>query len=164
MVALLALLLTACTVTVRPGPVQLSGQVRFGIEVSSIIQMFEPTRGAGATYYVGEDIAFRVLTAQDGYLTLSAIDPDGTVYTFARNLYVRGGQVQILAGPDSRSVFSLVPPRGFHRVRAAFTPTPTGGSVVYRGVFGEGQWTQTIAADLRPYSVRDVVQTSFYLR
>lgn len=161
---LLALALSSCAVYVTPGDVSVNGRVRFGISVSDVIQTFEPTRGTGATYYVGEEIAFRVLTLQDGYLTLSAIDPDGTVYTLARNLYVRGGRVQVIEGPDSASVFSLVPPRGFHRVRASFTPNPTSGRVSYRGVYGEDAWSRAIRADVDPYEVRDVAETNFYLR
>ncbi len=161
---LLALLLSSCTLYIAPGNVSLSGRVRFGIEVSDVIQVFEPTRGAGATYYVGETLSFRVLTNRDGYLTLSAIDPDGRVYTFARNLFVRGSQVQIIDGPDRGSVFALEPPRGFHRVRASFTPSPTNGRVSYRGSVGEASWTQSISAEVRPYDVRDVAETNFYLR
>lgn len=163
-IAALAALLAGCTLTITPGDVSVSGRVRLGITVSDVIQVFEPTRGTGATYYVGENIAFRVRTSQDGYLTLSAIDPDGSVYTFARNLYVRGGQTQIFEGPDDASIFSLVPPRGFHRVRASFTPTRTSGRVTYRGVSGERGWEQSIVSEIRASPVRDVAETNFYLR
>ena len=160
---LLTLVLTSCTLYVTPGDVSVSGRVSFGISVSDVILTFEPTRGTGAAYYVGENIAFRVLTARDGYLTLTAIDPDGTVYTLARNLYVRGGRVQVIEGPNAASVFSLVPPRGFHRVRASFTSDPTSGRVSYQGVYGEEAWSRTIRAELDPYEVRDVAETNFYL-
>ena len=161
--AVAALALTACTVYVTPSDVSVTGRLRFGIGVSDVIQVFEPSRGPGSSYRVGETIAFRVLTNQDGYLTLSAIDPDGAVYTFARNLRVRGGRVQVFEGPDAGSVFSLVPPRGLHRVRAVFTSAPTSGLVSYRGVVGETVWTARIRSEVSDHQVRDIAETSFYL-
>ncbi len=160
----LVLLLTSCAVYVSPGSVRARGTVRFGIEVSDVIQVFEPTRGAGSGYFVGENVSFRVLTTQDGYLALTALDPDGRVYTFARNVYVRGGQTNIVSGPDDGSVFSLLPPRGLQRVRASFTPRPTSGRVVYRGTSGEGRWTQSIVTEVSDYDVRDIAETQFYIQ
>ncbi len=160
----LGLLLTSCAVYVSPGSVGTRGTVRFGIEVSDVIRVFEPARGAGAGYFVGENISFRVFTTQDGYLTLTALDPDGAVYTFARNVYVRGGRTNLVSGPDDGSVFSLLPPRGLQRVRASFTPRPTSGRVTYRGALGEGRWTQSIVTEVSDYDVRDIAETQFYIQ
>lgn len=160
----LFILLTSCAVYVSPSAVTARGRIRFGIEVSDVIRVFEPARGAGSTYYVGENVSFRVLTARDGYLTLTALDPDGRVYTFARNLYVRGGQFTVISGPDDSSVFSLVPPRGLQRVRAAFTPGRTSGRITYSGISDEGPWTQSIVTEVRDYDVRDIAETYFYIR
>ena len=158
------LVLTSCAVYVTPGAGGASGRVRFGIEVSDVIRVFEATRGAGATYYVGENVSFRVLTTRDGYITLTALDPDGRVYTFARNIYVPGGQTITISGPDAGNVFSLVPPRGLQRVRASFTPSPTSGRITFQGRAGEGQWTQSIVTEVSDYDVRDIAETQFYLQ
>lgn len=168
--ALLALLLAACTVTVVPGEgtrvqTRVSGRVTFGLELDEVIREFQPTRGHGATYYVGDTISFRIRTDRDGFVTLSAIDPDGSVYVFARNLYVEGGYTQVLSGTNPRTEFLLTPPRGPHRVRASFTPDRTDVSrVTYRGRRGDDAWTNSIVVELRPYDVRDIAETSFYLR
>lgn len=162
--SLTALLLTSCTLTISPGNVTVGGSVRFGIELSPVIQVFEPTRGAGSSYSVGEAISFRILTDRSGYVTLSAIDPDGRVYVFARNIYVRGGQTTVISGQDSRTIFTLQPPRGLHRVRAAFTPSATGtASITYTNVYGEDNWTRIVVNDVRPYQVRDIVETRFFI-
>jgi Domain of unknown function (DUF4384) len=156
--------LAGCRVIVTPGNVSVGANVRFGIELSPVIQVFEPTRGAGSSYFVGDAIAFRILTDRSGYVTLSGIDPDGDVYVFARNIYVRGGETTTISGVDSRTVFTLIPPRGLHRVRASFTPSVTNtASITYTNVYGEDNWTRIVVNDVRPYQVRDIVETRFFL-
>ena len=84
---LLALLLgslSACSVYVTPDDGV--GRVGYGIELGEVMTGFAPGRGEGATYYVGETITFLVRSREAGYLTLTAIDPDGLVYVFARNI------------------------------------------------------------------------------
>lgn len=163
-VMLLGLVLAGCRVVITPGSnVSVGATVRFGIEVSPVIQVFEPTRGAGSSYNVGESISFRVLTDRTGYITLSAIDPDGSVYLLVQNIYVRGGETAIISGPDSRSIFTLQPPRGLHRVRAAFTPSATGTASITYQSRGEDNWTRIVVNDVRPYEVRDIVETRFFL-
>jgi hypothetical protein len=162
-VALLGLLLAGCRVVITPGDISVRGTVRFGIEVSPVIQVFEPTRGAGSSYSVGEAIAFRVLTDRSGYITLSAIDPNGSVYLLVQNVYVRGGETTTISGPDSRNIFTLQPPRGLHRVRAAFTPGATGTASITYQSRGDDNWTRIVVNDVRPYDVRDIVETRFFL-
>lgn len=158
--ALMALL-SSCTVVFEPLPP--TRRQAFGIAVDNIIEVFEPTRGSGAIYRVNERIAFRLRTNRDGYVTLTAIDPTGEVYVLARNLRVRGRRTVVISGPDSRSQFVLVPPHGLHRVRAAFTATPTRGSITYRGASGDRRWTETIVAEVRLAEVRDIAETRFFV-
>ncbi|HRN18948.1 MAG: DUF4384 domain-containing protein [Truepera sp.] len=152
------LLATACTVTVRPG-----GFSGGDLSLSGVIQNFEPTRGPRSTYYVGEDVQFRLVTNQAGYVTLTALDPDGKVYVFERNIPVQAGTTY-LPLPNARHVYSVNPPAGLQRVRASFTSQRTDGSVSYSGRYGAGEWTSAIQIEIRPYPVRDVVETSFYIR
>jgi hypothetical protein len=161
---ILVLSLTACTLYIEPGNVTVRGRVRIGIALNEVIRVFEPTRGNGAIYRVGEDIAFRVYAERDGFLALTEFGPDGRVTTFARNIFVRGGQTSIITGPDSRSIFSLIPPRGLHYVRASFTPFQTDTArVTYQGITSEDAWTQSIVTEIRPYEIRDIAETSFFL-
>ena len=163
-VALLAFVLASCTLYVSPNDdVSVRGRVRFGIEVSDVIQVFEPTRGAGATYFVGDEVSFRVRTDRDGYITLTALDPNGRVQTFSRDVYVRGGESTVIPSRSDPFVFTVEPPRGLQRVRAAFTPARTGERVRARAITGEDQWTQSIVTEVRPYDVRDIVETRFFI-
>jgi Domain of unknown function (DUF4384) len=163
-ILLVCLGLTGCRIIVTPGNVSVDGNVRFGIIVSPIIQVFEPTRGSGASYFVGDSISFRILTDRSGYVTLTAIDPDGSVYVLVQNFYVQGGFTTTISGPNDRSIFTLQPPRGLHRVRAAFTPSPTGTArITYQSVRGDDNWTRIIVTDVSPYQVRDIVETRFFI-
>lgn len=153
-----ALLVSACTITVRPGGV---GGPDFAL--SHVIEEFRPTRGGGASYRIGERIEFRLVVNQPGYVTLSAINPDGRVYTFARNVPVERG-VNFLPTVQQRVVYSAGPPRGLHYVRASFTSGRTSGTVTYRGRTGGGEWNSAINLEIRGFSVRDVLETTLYIR
>lgn len=160
--ALLATVLAGCTIvfeayddtSARPGIVAPSG----------LIRQFAPTRGAGSTYRVGDFISFQVRTAEDGYLTLTAIDPDGSVYVFARNLFVRAGRTEVIDGLSPRQRFVITPPPGLHRVSAHFTPSRTSERVEFRGVAGYDSWQSQIRIELQPFPRSDVVETRFFVR
>lgn len=164
--AVLTLALTACTITFVPGDITLRGTVRFGVEVGDIITRFEPTRGVGARYRPGDSISFLIRTTSDGYITLTAISPDGNVNVFQRNIFVRGGVDNIIPA-RGRFIVSSRGGRdyGVNRVRALFTPEPTRGRVIYRGVWSDSDWTQSIRVELEPFPVtaRDVRETSFVI-
>ena len=164
LLALLLGALPACSVYVTPD----DGVVRvgYGIELGEVVTGFAPGRGEGATYYVGENITFLVRSREAGYLTLTAIDPDGLVYVFARNIPIERGTNRV-SGPGARTTFVLTPPRGVQRVRASFTSFPTDPArVTYEGAFGEDLWTRNIVTDLEGFPVRerDIARTSFVLR
>ena len=151
---------TACTITVLPGS---GGTVT--VSTSRLIETFEPRRGPGASYRVGETIDFLFRSRVDGYVTLSVLEPDGAVKTFARNLAVPGGTTVILDGSSQGVSFRLTPPQGEHRVRASFTPSATDvGRVSFVGRAGESDWTAAIRVDVEPFDTYDVQETSFYLR
>lgn len=159
---LLAAALSACTVYVRPGQPS-SGQI--SVPLNDVITDFQPSRGAGAVYYLGENIQFRIRTNQSGYITLSAMDPDGRVYVLARNIYVPAYRTTILPTPEMRVTFSAAPPTGFHRVRASFTSSPTNtGQVRYQGRSGLQAWSIAIDHDIDGYPVRDVAETTLTIR
>lgn len=165
----LVLALGGCTVYLTDGETSVRtsvrGRITFGVPLNDVISYFAPTRGAGANYRVGESIAFDIRTDRSGYVTLTSIDPDGYVHTFSRNIYVRGGSRQTIEGPDARHIFTVDPPRGLLRIRASFTSSRTDpGRVSYRDKRGEDAWTQSISVDVRPYDVRDVVETHIYVR
>lgn len=160
---LLVATLSACTVVLEPGTVR--GRISVGVELNDIIARFEPTKGAGASYAVGEPIYFTIFPRQSGYITLTAIDPDGRVYAFARNMFVEGGRSNVLPGPSDRFVFIADRPTGFHRVRASFTSRRTDvDRVTYAGRRGDTEWTNTITVEIGGDPVKDVIETSLIIR
>ena len=168
-VTALILALGGCTIYLADGETtvrsSIRGRITFGVPLDDVITYFAPTRGAGASYRVGEQIAFDIRTTTDGYVTLTSIDPDGFVHTFVRNVYVRGGVRQTIEGPDRRHIFVVDPPRGTLRIRASFTGQRTDPSRVrYQGQRGEEAWTQSISVDVRDYDTRDVVETHIFVR
>lgn len=160
--AVLAVALSACTVYVRPGA---PGPTAAGVPLDHVITTFQPTRGNGAVYSLGDTIQFLIRTSDTGYVTLSAMDPDGRIYVFARNIYVTAYHMVILPTPDMRVSFSAAPPTGFHRIRATFTSGPTDPNRVrYAGRYGISAWTAAIDLDIRGYPVRDVAETTLFIR
>lgn len=155
-IAALALLVSACTVTIRPS-------ASIEVPLNTVISDFRPTRGVGAVYRVGDQIEFLITTNQPGYVTLTAIDPDGRVYVLSRNIRVSGGTT-ILPTAEQRVTYNAAPPRGFHRVRASFTDGRTSGNVEYRGRSGDGAWSAAINVDIRDFPVRDVLETNLTIR
>jgi len=151
--------LAGCTVTfVGPGSA-VSG------DANRVIESFEARAGEGASYRVGEEISFRIRTRVDGYVTLTSLGPEGDVDVFARNVFVAGRRMNVVDGRDQGVVFVVEPPRGWHRVRASFTPSRTDtGRVSFRGRAGEDAWLAAIRIDIEPFEIRDVAETRFYVR
>jgi hypothetical protein len=132
--------------------------------VSPRIDFFEPDRGPNTTYRVGEPIGFRIRTNADGYLTLTAIDPGGRVYVFARNIRLQGNRTHVIEGIGPRQLFFVDPPTGRHFVRATFTPARTDERVTYVGLQGRDAWVRQITFELRPFDQYDQRETAFLVR
>lgn len=152
--------LTACTVRFEPfGDTAPARPL-----VTPRIEFFEPQRGPNTVYRVGEQIGFRIRTNMDGYVTLTALDPDGRVYVFARNIRVQGNRTTLIEGISPRLLFFVDPPLGRHFVRATFTPARTDERVVYSGVRGRDAWLRQLTFELRPFDAFDQRETSFTVR
>ncbi len=158
--ALLAGLLAGCVPGTRSS---LSVGLRFGLELSPIITRFEPDRGAGASYRVGESVRFVVSLTRPGYLTLVGLDPDGVAYEFDR-LYLNPG-THLLSGPPGYR-YELRPPLGLQRVRAIYTDTPYPTGLVFRGTHTLQGWDQQTSIYIQQSGsrMRDVAETFFYIR
>ncbi|MDR9391370.1 MAG: DUF4384 domain-containing protein [Trueperaceae bacterium] len=159
----LAFLAGGCTVTFVGG--EGVGGEGASAGVNGILAVFEPTRGPDATYRRGDDVAFSLRSRRDGYVTLSRLNPDGEVAVVARNLRVRAHRTEVLDGSRDGTRFVVGGPRGWHRVRASFSPEPASTATArLEGRFGEGDWTAALRLDLAPFEVTDVAETAFYVR
>ncbi len=131
---LLVVTLGSCTFTTNPNSYSISSYTTpTGSQAVSTTygnSFFVPSRGNGSSYLVGESIRFNVQTPQSGYMTLTVIDPDGVTYVLEKNIPVNAGQRGSL--PGSGKSYTLTPPRGVHRVQAAFSSQPiTNTNVIY---------------------------------
>lgn len=112
----LAAFLSACTLTLYPEGLSVTYRVDFG----GAILRFEPDRGRGATYFVGEEVRFFLTLDRPGWVSLVVQDPDGYTYELDRFHLSRGTHVL----PPGPYRYTLTPPRGLHRVRAVYTQSP----------------------------------------
>lgn len=157
--AVLVFASAACTITFVPRDVVVD--VERPTVRPAVIQRFESDRTA---YRVGERLSFRIATSSPGYVTLTAIDPDGSVYVIARNVVVRGGgRFEVIPAADARIAFVAVPPTGRHVVRAHFTPRRTAETVVFTGVVGIDAWFARIRLELTGtgFDIDDTAETRF---
>jgi hypothetical protein len=156
-----ALLLSACTITIVPDPVVVSP--RPDPVPSSVIERFESVL---SSYQVGDRISFRIRTGRSGFVTLTAYDPDGSVYVIARNVPVAGNRIETIPAPFGRTSFVAAPPTGRHLVRAHFTPERTAEEVTFRGRVSLSVWLSSILVEIRGYGygVDDIAETRFDIR
>lgn len=164
----LALGLSACRFTVQPGATaRPSVTVRSGASVTvgarpNLITTLRPERGVGSVYYVGERIRFNVTARTAGYLTLVALDPDGYGNVLLRDTYIPAGPTLV----GANYALQITPPRGLERVRAVFTTSRPGSSIVFSGRYDQSGWNSYTDAYANRYgpSERDVAETYLYIR
>jgi hypothetical protein len=110
------------------------------------------------TIYPESVIYFRYQVRSGGYLTVSALAPDGRVTMLARDVQVgTGPRLHPEVGSGERIQASA--PAGVWRVRAEWTPQPTGAR--YTGVRGLDAWTAAIAANLAGIADASVAEASY---
>lgn len=110
------------------------------------------------TIYPDSVVYFRFQVRRGGFLTVSALSPDGRVTMLARDVPVgTGPRLYPEVGSDVRIQASA--PAGVWRVRAEWTPQPTGAR--YTGVRGLEAWTDAIAANLAGVADASVAEAYF---
>ena len=192
-----ALALTACVITVRdeptppanratvtpdnsggravvtpdpkPGTVTVSGGIRItiGIRVAEVITDFQPTRGEGATYRVGEQgVQFRVNTTRSGYVTLAFYNPNDPSCRSPN--YVEITNIPVEAGTNivpRNTNLSASAPAGTTFVRAYFH-TSAGPSGVFQDCYNQSGFNGRTRSYLGNYpeNARDVAETYLVVR
>lgn len=163
---LFAVALGACTVTVHGSDsvatVSTGVTVRYGVPVSDIITVFEPTRGAGATYYVGDQVQFRIDSRRRGYVTLVIWNPEGRLDSGSQ---LQNIPVDVGTNYIPRSVrLSAAPPTGRSYIRAYFTGAPVNYS--WSGSVTLDTWNSRGTLYFRdvPQAARDIAETTLVVR
>ncbi|SDF10113.1 protein of unknown function [Thermus arciformis] len=153
LLVLLAGLLSACTVTLE------GLTLTYRLDLTPAILRFEPDRGTGATYFVGEEVRFFLTLESPGWVSLVVQDPDGHTYELDRFYLPRGTHVL----PPGAYRYVLTPPRGLHRVRAVYTDTEP-GALRLEGVYTD--WDARLRVYLEASRARryQVAETHFYVR
>ncbi|TBH20847.1 hypothetical protein [Thermus thermamylovorans] len=150
---LMAGLLSACTLTLE------GVSLTYRLDLTPAILRFEPDRGVGATYFVGEEVRFLLTLAAPGWVTLVARDPDGFTYEFDRLYLDRGTHLL----PPGAYRYALTPPRGLHRVRAVYTDAPP-GRVRLEGRYANWDARLRVYVEASRATRHQVAETFFYVR
>lgn len=168
-VSVLSLLLAACTVTFvpddggsgiveRPRPPAPSEPIverpTPNLPSSNVIDRFET---ASNRINVGSVLAFRTRIREEGFLTITAMAPDGRVVVLMRATRVAANQQVFL---PSGGNLQATTPRGTWRVRAHFTANRPAG-VSFQGLQGERAWTEAILRDIEGAGLADVEETNY---
>jgi hypothetical protein len=114
------------------------------------------------TIYPNSQIFFRALVRDAGYLTVSAMAPNGRVSMLATDVPIEAGR-QLLYPPSGGSTrIQASAPEGVWQVRAEWTPRPTNAR--YQGVQGRDAWTAAILRNLAGIDGASVAESSFEVR
>lgn len=167
MIPLLLISLASCRVIIggdEPSTtVSGSVYIQFGVPLVNVITEFQPDRGRGGNYGIGERISFRVGVRRSGYITLVNYNPDGSVDVLASQAVSAG--TQTLPAPGSGFTYTVGPPYGRNYVRMFFSSRPLVYGYQGRG-FTTTVWDDNTQQFLRslPEDSRDVRETYFDVR
>jgi hypothetical protein len=136
---------------------------RFGGQ--EIIGNFQPDRGEGASYKIGELIKFSFTLAQSGYITLISMDPDTTTGEVEYSIAMKAGNNILPRSNDvnatgAKAAYKAFPPAGRQRVILLFTSTPVAKTVRFTGKLDEDALSAKINAYFGQTTTRDVSETA----
>ena len=152
---LLALVLGGCRVILTPDETDLGFSWRY--THGDVIQRFEPDRGPGAVYRVGEEVRFYLWLRKSGYVTLVVRDPDGARYALERELWLPAGWNEL---PPPGRVYRADYPTGLHRVYAYYA---SARGRVHLGFYGSSSGASAASIRVDQDVVEDVASTYLYV-
>jgi len=116
-----------------------------------------------STIYPSDQLYFRVQVLRPGYLTVSAMAPNGRVVVLLSDVAIGVLPITtILPRADSRTPVLASGPVGAWRVFAQLTPAPAGAR--YGGLQGLDAWTGAIAANLARFDRASVIESAYEVR
>ena len=113
-------------IVVSPQAIVVNPRPSFGVEV----WLDRDATGDGApTYQVGDEVRISVRPAEDAYVYVFDVKPNGEVTQIFPNRFdddnfVRGGRTVTLPPAGARYVFNIAPPRGLSKVIAVASRSP----------------------------------------
>ncbi|MFO8151307.1 MAG: DUF4384 domain-containing protein [Trueperaceae bacterium] len=118
---------------------------------------------APLSIYPGSQMYFRVSVRRSGYLTISALDPEGRVSVLVRNYAIEAGGSPVRVPPvgTSEPVQGRTP-EGEWRLRASWSPRPIGAR--YDGLRGLDAWTDAIRDDLARFDDASVFEDVYEVK
>lgn len=162
-VLLLVSVLAACAPSATLG---ISDNQRADWKLQSVIQGFQPNKGASSTYQVGEYATFGFTTSQPGYVTLVGLDPDGSLQELERNVLLPAG-AQILPlktdknAQGAQAAYVLTEPTGPEKMWLIYTNVPGAAEARFRGKPSPQEFAQLMYKFIATASVRDIAETKF---
>jgi hypothetical protein len=114
-----------------------------------------------STIYPDTVLYFRFQVRQPGYLTVSAMAPNGRVRTLVRDVPVTNRPLVYPTGDSDPRIQASLPAGDWH-VRAEWTPRPSGAR--YDDVQGLEAWTAAIAANLAGIPEASVIDDFYEVR
>ncbi|HZW27490.1 MAG TPA: PEGA domain-containing protein [Trueperaceae bacterium] len=123
--ALLFASAASAQIVVSPQSIVVNPRPSFGVDV----WLDRDTSGDGApSYQVGDEIRISVRPAEDSYVYVFDVKPNGEVTQifpnrFDSDNFVRGGRTVTLPPSGARYVFNIAPPRGLSKVIAVASRT-----------------------------------------
>lgn len=110
--------------------------------------------------YPGSQMYFRVSVRRSGYLTISAMDPDGRVRVLVRDYPIEAGGSPVRVPPvGTPEPVEGRAPEGTWRLRAAWSPQPIDAR--YDALRGLDAWTDALRADLAPFADASVFEAAY---
>jgi len=124
--ALLFASAASAQIVVSPQSIVVNPRPSFGVDVWLDR---DPSGDGTPSYQVGEEVRISVRPAEDAYVYVFDVKPNGEVTQIFPNRfdddnYVRGGRTVTLPPAGARYVFNIAPPRGLSKVIAVASRTP----------------------------------------
>ena len=156
----LLLVLAACAPAAQPLD-------RKALSTQAVISDFRPDRGPDGVYKLGEFARFEFSLARAGFVTLVAVNPDGSVEQLERNVRLPAGKGGFPLSSDKdasgrSAAYELYEPAGPHRLALLYTDTPGTSSVRFQGT-RDADFEGNVRAYLEKSNatVRDVQELTF---
>lgn len=144
----------------------LSSSQRADWKLQFVVKGFQPNKGMGSTYKVGEYATFSFTLTKGGYVTLVGLDPDGSLQELERNIPLSAGPQLLPLKTDkntqgAQAAYVLTEPTGSETMWLIYTDVPGAADARFRGKPNAQEFSQLLYKFITPATVRDIAETKF---